>query len=58
MRNYLDFATKEELVEINKKRQEVQRREDLRVVIGMLEGDTDRKKIANYIREYLLKYEK
>jgi hypothetical protein len=28
---------------------------DINSVLNMLDGDTDRKKIANYIREYLVK---
>ena len=29
--------------------------EDIQSVLNMLEGGTDRKKIANFVREYLLK---
>jgi len=29
-------------------------REDIKSVLNMLDGDTDREKIANYVREYLL----
>ena len=28
--------------------------DDLEAVVAMLDGDTDRKKISNYIKEYLL----
>ena len=38
---------------INQQKQEIKR--DLQSVINMLEGSTDRQKIANYVREYLLK---
>ena len=38
---------------INQQKQEIKR--DLQSVIYMLEGLTDRQKIANYVREYLLK---
>jgi hypothetical protein len=34
-------------------REEIQ--SDINSVLNMLDGDTDRKKIANYIREYLVK---
>jgi len=37
---------------IKRQKQETQR--DLQSVINMLEGSTDRQKIANFIKEYLL----
>ena len=36
------------------KRQKQKTQQDLQSVINMLEGSTDRQKIANYIKEYLL----
>lgn len=40
-------------LDINEARREV--KGDIQSVLAMIEGDTDRVKIANYIKEYLLK---
>ena len=48
-RNYLSLLTQV----LSQQKEEIQ--DDINSVLNMLDGDTDRKKIANFIREYLVK---
>lgn len=46
--------TTQQIIKEAKEKGFIPEKEDIELVLTMLNGDTDRVKIANYIREYLL----